>query len=56
MAGALDESISILKSDLKDAEKRMELESLVDQVPDLDFNSLLTLSQSLTDYVAPGMH
>jgi len=39
--GALDEIIAILKSELKDTERRSEIESLIDRLSDADFNSLV---------------
>jgi hypothetical protein len=38
VAGALDEVIAILKSDLKDIEKKQEIESIVDRLSEADFN------------------
>lgn len=48
--GALDEIIATLKSDLKDHEKKSEIEALVDKVTEINFNSLTVLGQCLIDY------
>jgi pre-mRNA-splicing helicase BRR2 len=48
--GALDEIIATLKSDLKDTEKKGEIEALVDRVTEQNFNSLTVLGQCLVDY------
>ena len=42
--GALDEVISILKSEgVKDAERKLQIESLIDRLNDSDFNTLTVL-------------
>ena len=49
--GALDEIIAILKAEgLKDPERKMEIEGLIDRLNDNEFNSLIVLGQGLTDY------
>jgi pre-mRNA-splicing helicase BRR2 len=41
--GALDEIIALLKTDIKDSERRSEIEGMVDKISDTDFNSLTVL-------------
>ena len=49
--GALDEIIAILKAEgLKDSERKVEIEGLIDRLSEGDFNSLTVLGQHLTDY------
>ena len=43
LKGALDEVICSLKSDLKDTDKKCEIEAMIDKVSDEDFNSLMVL-------------
>ena len=53
--GALDEVISILKSEgVKDAERKLQIESLIDRLSDADFNTLTVRGQALTDFRAEG--
>ena len=53
--GALDEVISILKSEgVKDVERKLQIESLIDRLSDADFNTLTVLGQQLTDFLAEG--
>jgi hypothetical protein len=48
---ALDEIIAVVRSESKDDERKVEIESLVEHLSDTDFNSLNVFGQSLTDYV-----
>ena len=51
--GALDEIIAILKSEgVKDADRKAEIESIIDRLSEADFNSLTVLGQQLTDYLS----
>ena len=44
--GALDEIIAILKSEgVKDADRKSEIESIIDRLSEADFNSLTVLGQ-----------
>ena len=53
--GALDEVISILKSEgVKDAERKLQIESLIDRLSDADFNTLTVRGKQLTDFRAEG--
>ena len=49
--GALDEIIAILKAEgVRDADRKAEIEGLIDRLTDSEFNSLTVLGQQLTDY------
>lgn len=50
---ALDEIIAIVRSDQRDNERKKEIESLVENLSEADFNSINVLGQTLTDYVVP---
>ena len=51
LKGALDEVIAILKSEgVQDKDRKTEIESLVDRIEETEFNTLMVLSQQLTDY------
>ena len=51
--GALDEIIAILKAEgVKDADRKAEIESIIDRLSESDFNSLTVLGQQLTDYLS----
>ena len=43
LKGALDEVICSLKSDLKDTDKKSDIEAMIDKVSNEDFNSLMVL-------------
>ena len=44
MKGALDEIIAILKAEgVKDGDRKSEIEGIIDQLSDTDFNSLTVL-------------
>ena len=50
--GALDEIIAILKAEgLKNTERKVEIEGLIDKLNEADFNSMTVLGQHLTDYM-----
>jgi len=50
--GALDEVLAILKSEgVSDAERKQEIEGLIDKLSETEFNSLTVLGQALADYV-----
>jgi len=44
MKGALDEIIAILKAEgMRDGDRKLEIEALIDKLSDTDFNSLTVL-------------
>lgn len=43
LKGALDEVIAILKQDMKDGDRKSEIEAMVDRVSEADFNTLTVL-------------
>lgn len=51
LKGATDEVIAILKQEgVQDAQRKTEIEYLIDRLSDSDFNSLVVFGQQLTDY------
>lgn len=51
LKAATDEVLAILKTDnLRDTERKKEIEGIIDQLDDLNFNQLTILASKITDY------